>query len=87
VVTRHENFLILFLLNYYSRLVATILLYYSATLFALLVTGLTFYVPLDTQQVLSKMFPKPISWLGMEKRNLTQQKHTFINQKKCTTTK
>jgi len=30
--------------------------------------------------------PKPISWLGMEKLNLTQQKHTFTNQKKCTTT-
>jgi len=28
----------------------------------------------------------PISWLGMEKLNLTQQKHTFTNQKKCTTT-
>jgi len=34
-----------------------------------------------------KHFPKPISWLGTEKKlNLTQQKHTFINQKKCTTT-
>jgi len=32
------------------------------------------------------MFPKPISWLGMEKLNLTQQKHTFTKQKKCTTT-
>jgi len=32
------------------------------------------------------MFPKPISWLGMEKQNLTQQKHTFTNQMKCTTT-
>jgi len=32
------------------------------------------------------MFLKPISWLGMEKQNLTQQKHTFTNQKKCTTT-
>jgi len=32
------------------------------------------------------MFPKPISWLGMEKQNLTQQKHTFSNQKKRTTT-
>jgi len=30
------------------------------------------------------MFPKPISWLGMEKLNVTQQKHTFTNQKKCT---
>jgi len=30
--------------------------------------------------------PKPISWLGMEKQNLTQQKHTFTNQKKCTAT-
>jgi len=32
------------------------------------------------------MFPKPISWLDMEKQNLTQQKHTFTNQNKCTTT-
>jgi len=32
------------------------------------------------------MFPKPISWLGMEKLNLTQQKQTFTNQMQCTTT-
>jgi len=25
-------------------------------------------------------------WFGMEKLNLTQQKHRFTNQKKCTTT-
>jgi len=25
---------------------------------------------------------KPISWLGMEKQNLTQQKHAFTNQNK-----
>jgi len=31
------------------------------------------------------MFPKPISWIRMEKQNLTQQKHTFANQK-CPTT-
>jgi len=49
-------------------------------------TQLWFYVPLDTQQVISETFPKPISWLGMEKLNLTQQKHTFTNQKKCTKT-
>jgi len=49
-------------------------------------TELWFYVPLDTKQVISETFPKPISWLGMEKLNLTQQKHTFTNQKKCTTT-
>jgi len=30
--------------------------------------------------------PQPISWLGMEKQNLTQQKPTFINDNKCTTT-
>jgi len=30
--------------------------------------------------------PKPISWLGVEKLNLTQQRHIFTNQKKCTTT-
>ena len=29
---------------------------------------------------------KPVSWLGMEKLNLTQQKHTFTHQQKCTTT-
>ena len=32
------------------------------------------------------MFPKPICWLGMEKVNLTQQKHVFTNPEKCTTT-
>ena len=34
------------------------------------------------------MFPNPISWLGYGKTNLnlTQQKHTFTDQKKCTTT-
>ena len=34
-----------------------------------------------------RRFPKPISWLGMEKKlNLTQQKHVFTSQKKCITT-
>ena len=47
---------------------------------------LRFYVPLNTKWDISKTFPKPISWLGMEKQNITQQKHTFTNQKKCTTT-
>ena len=28
--------------------------------------------------------PKPVSWLGMEKLNLTQQMQTFTNQTKCT---
>jgi len=48
-------------------------------------TELWFYVPLDTKQVISETFPKPIFWLDMEKLNLnlTQQKHTFTNQKKC----
>ena len=32
------------------------------------------------------MFPNSISWFGIEKLNLTQQKHTLNNQKKCTTT-
>jgi len=32
------------------------------------------------------MFRKPISWFGIEEQNLTQQKHTFTNQKKRTTT-
>jgi len=31
-------------------------------------------------------FGDPVSWLGIEKQNLTQQKHTLTNQKKCTTT-
>jgi len=31
-------------------------------------------------------FPKPISQLGMEKLNLTQQKHAFTNENECTTT-
>jgi len=31
-------------------------------------------------------FPNQISWLGMEKLNLMQQKHAFADQKKCTTT-
>jgi len=30
------------------------------------------------------MFAKPISWLGMEKENLAQQKHIFTNENKCT---
>jgi len=47
---------------------------------------LRFYVPLHRKQVISETFPKPISWFGTEKLNLTQQKHTFTNQKKCTTT-
>jgi len=47
---------------------------------------LLFYVSLCTKQVISKMFPKPIYWLGMEKQNLTQEKHAFTDQNKCTTT-
>jgi len=42
---------------------------------------LWFYVSLDKNTM--ETFPKPISWLGMEKINLTQQKHTLTNQKKC----
>jgi len=51
--------------------------------FILCITGywLRFYVPLDTKQVISETFAKPISWLGIEKQNLTQQKHTFTSQK------
>jgi len=47
---------------------------------------LTFYIPLNTKSVISETFPKPTSWLGMEKQTLTQQKHAFTNQKQCTTT-
>ena len=52
-----------------------------------IVTGywLRFYVPLDIKQVISETLPEPISWLGMEKQNLTQQNHTLTYQKKCTT--
>jgi len=47
---------------------------------SILVTGywLRFYVPFNTKWVISEMFQ---SLLGMEKQNLTQQKHTFTNQK------
>jgi len=44
---------------------------------------LRFYIPLNTKQVILETFPKPIFWLGIEKPNLTQQKHIFTNQKKC----
>ena len=37
-------------------------------------------------RVISETFSKPISLLGMEKQNLTQQKHIFTNQKKSITT-
>jgi len=40
--------------------------------------ALQFYVPLDTKQVISETLPKTISWLGMEKLNLTQQKHVHV---------
>jgi len=48
-------------------------------------TELRFYIPFDVKNVILETFPKPIYWLGIEKLNLTQQKHTFTNQKKCTT--
>ena len=43
-------------------------------------------MPLDTKISHFGDVPKPISWLGMEKQNLTQQKQAFTNQNKCTTT-
>ena len=49
-------------------------------------TELRFYIQLDTKQVISETFPKPIYWFGTKKLNLTQQKHAFTNEKKCTTT-
>jgi len=49
------------------------------------VTELRFYVPLDTKWVILEAFPKSICWLVMEKLDPTQEKHTFTNQKKCTT--
>jgi len=48
--------------------------------------GVWFDVPLDTKQLISETFPKQIFWLVMERLNLTQQKHAFTNQQKCTTT-
>jgi len=45
------------------------------------VDWLRFYDPLNTKSVISNTFLKPIAWLGMEKQNLTQQKHAYINQK------
>ena len=49
---------------------------------------LWFYVPLDTKYVISETFPQAnlLAWCG-KKLNLTQQKHAFANQKKCTTTR
>ena len=40
---------------------------------------LWFYVPLDTEWVISL----PVFWLGMEKNNRTEQKHAFTNQMYC----
>jgi len=36
-----------------------------------LLIELWFYVPLDTKHVISEMFPKPTSWISMEKLNVT----------------
>jgi len=44
-----------------------------------------FYVPLHSKRSFGT-FSQPISCLNMEKLHLTQQKHTFTNQKKCTAT-
>jgi len=43
-------------------------------------TELRFYIPLNTKHFILETFQKPISWLGMEKQILTQQKHAFTNQ-------
>ena len=50
-------------------------------------TELWFYVPLNTEQVISETFPQAhlLAWYG-KKLNLTREKHAFSNQKKCTTT-
>jgi len=64
----------------YSRIITSIL----AVVFhvnLLPFKDMWFYVPLNTKYVISDMFPKPISWLGMEKLNLTQQKQILTNQK------
>jgi len=46
-------------------------------------TELWFYVQLDTKQVISETFPKPISWLGMEKTKPNTTK-AHIHQSKET---
>jgi len=48
---------------------------------------LWFYVSLNTKQVISETFPKPISWPDMEKLKLAQEKHTFTNQEMYYNTK
>jgi len=54
----------------------------AAASLGLWLTELQIHVQLDTKET----FPKTISWLGVEKLNLTEQKHAFTNQTKCTTT-
>ena len=46
---------------------------------------LRFYIALDTKWVISETFFPANLLDGVEKLNLTQQKHAFTNQKKCTT--
>jgi len=80
----------------YSVFVETCLVFHSYSMLGLVLqnrtwlidwlTELKFYTPLDTKYVIAKTFPKPISRPGMEKQNLTQQKHAFTDQNKCTTT-
>jgi len=48
------------------------------------VVGCASFNPADA--FILETFSKPVSWLAMEKLNLTQQKHAFTNQNKCTTT-
>ena len=45
-----------------------------------------FYVPPRNNWSFRRRSPKPVSCLGVEKLNLTQQKHAFTKQKKCTAT-
>jgi len=58
---------------------------HSGKEFAFTPTALFFLTHL-TQNRYFGDFPNRISWLGTEKLNITQQKHAFTNQKKCTTT-
>jgi len=48
---------------------------------SLITYWLRFYVPLDTKQVISETFPKPIFWLGMEKTTTNTTK-AHIHQSK-----
>jgi len=67
--------------RYTNQIIIIIIYSYSLS------TGywLRFYIPLNKTGHFGDV-PQTSAWLGMEKQNLTQQKLTFNNQKKCTAT-